>query len=514
MESGFREKLSGYLRAGYPAIYLQTYEESRAITEVAAVAALRGRSLFTWELDRGWRRHDDTSSSYKSNAPLPSQALEEAINGASSAIYLFKDFHLFLGLPEIHRKIKSALNLFSGKQKTFIFLSCRIMIPPELEKEVVLLDLALPNREDLIPVLEAAIETTGDKKISQATKNALVEAALGLTTVEAENSFALSRIQAGAFDKEAVKVVQAEKAGTLKKGGLLEWWPNVEPLESLGGVDSLKSYLRQAKIAFSPEAKEFGIDGLKGVLLLGAAGTGKSLAAKTAASVFEWPLFRLDMGCLFGSLVGQSEERTRAVCHLMETVAPCVILLDEAEKAMAGLGGSGVTDSGVSSRVLGTLLTWLQEHTAPVYVVGTCNSITGIPPELVDRFDACFFLDLPSESERAEIFSIHLRKRRRNPKKFGIAELALASEGHTGRDIERVIKWSLISALIAGREVITQDIMTQLQAHVPTVQIKGDDISEMRNWARKRGVRPASSGTLPEAQQKNKRRIDINPLNN
>jgi intein/homing endonuclease len=382
MSESFQEKIRGYLKAGYPALYIVSHEEARVIGEITTEAVHRERSVWTWELEEGWTVQSGRGGGNRVvEARTPSLALVEAKKAPPGTLLILKDFHIFLKMPEVYRKIKTSLNAFAGNKKAFIFISPIRQIPVELEKELTIVEMSLPDREQLKVVLDSVAEVTQDE-IDPEISNDVVEAALGLTTIEAENTIALARIKNSKFDRSVVKVVQEEKAATIKKSGTLEWWPiEIDP-NQLGGVLLLKDYIVESRVAFTPEAREFGIDGLKGILLIGPAGTGKSLSAKVTAATFEWPLFYLDMGKIFGSLVGQSEERARAACQLMEAVAPCVVLIDEIEKGFAGLSGSGQTDSGVSARVLGTFLTWLQEHTAPVYCVACVTA--GTPVVLAD----------------------------------------------------------------------------------------------------------------------------------
>lgn len=323
-KESFRHELRSYLAAGYAALYVLSPEEERAEGEILAVAKTLQRGVWIWELGEGWLVKAEKSRLIE--ARDPTAAIKAAMEAPDGTVLILRDYHHFIKVPENQRKIKSALSKFSNQRKTFIFLSPVQMIPPELEKLITPVEMTLPSRDELGLVLDDIAEGIKEE-IPTAVRSDLLDAAAGLTINEAADAFARARVIAPRFDQQAVSVVQNQKAAIVKKSGLLEVWDRVESPENLGGMQVLKEYFMESRIAFTPEAQEAGVDKLNGVLLLGPAGVGKSLSAKIAASIFQWPLFRLDMGRIFGSLVGMSEERARYACTLMEAVAPCVVWL-------------------------------------------------------------------------------------------------------------------------------------------------------------------------------------------
>ena len=270
----------------------------------------------------------------------------------------------------------------------------------------------------------------------------------------------------------------------------------------MAGLENLKLWLSKRSLAFSDRAAEFGLPAPKGVLLLGVQGCGKSLCAKAASSLWKLPLLRLDIGRMFGSLVGSSEENMRRAIQTAESVAPAILWIDEIDKAFAGTQGSSGSDAGTASRVFGTFLTWLSEKTAPVFVIATANDISNLPPELLrkGRVDDIFFVDLPSDQERREVFRIHLQKRGRNAADFNLEELSRLSDGFSGAEIEEAIISGLFDAFSKGCELNTEILKTGLAETVPLSKTMSEELNRLRSWAQGR-ARPASGVVVPSAAE-------------
>jgi SpoVK/Ycf46/Vps4 family AAA+-type ATPase len=268
-------------------------------------------------------------------------------------------------------------------------------------------------------------------------------------------------------------------------------------------LDLLKEWLRKRRAALSQEARAFGLPAPKGVLLLGVQGTGKSLSAKAIANLWNLPMLRLDVGRIFGSLVGASEANMRAAIRTAEAVAPCILWIDELEKGFAGVQGSGVSDSGTTARVFATFLTWMQDKRAPVFVVATANDVSQLPPELLrkGRFDEVFFLDLPTFEERKEIFAVHLRKRGRIPSDYDLDALARKSQGYVGAEIEQAIIDAMYLGFSEGREFTTDDILQSLKRQVPLSVAQREVIESLRQWLREGRAQSASFQELKEAEK-------------
>ena len=383
--------------------------------------------------------------------------------------------------------------------KTIILLGPVLKIPPELEKEISVVDFALPSRDDLQAQLAAIIATADEHdtlvvNLDRRQQSRLVQACLGLTSDEAGNAIAKAIIQAGGrLDQAAIEAVTSEKQQIIRKSGLLEYYRSDERLATVGGLSILKEWLRKRVRAFSEEARAFGLPEPKGILLVGVQGCGKSLVAKSVANSWRLPILRLDVGRLFSSLVGSSEENLRGAIRLAESIAPVVLWVDEIEKGFSGVGSSNVSDAGTAARVFASFITWLQEKRAPVFVIATANSVGQLPPELVrkGRFDEIFFVDLPNAGERADIWRIHLMKRNRDPDSFDLPTLAMASDGLSGAEIEQAVIAGLYEAFDGNRPLLMADLLDVLQETVPLSQMMQEEIDSLRAWARQR-ARPAS----------------------
>jgi SpoVK/Ycf46/Vps4 family AAA+-type ATPase len=368
-------------------------------------------------------------------------------------------------------------------------------LPVELEKDVTVVEFPLPEADEIEETLERVVaavkdDAKVDSKLKKQDRELLVKSAQGLTLDEIENVFARSLVTKRRFDLDAVL---EEKKQIVRKSGLLEYYPAINKLEDVGGLELLKDWLEKRKAAFTDKAKKFGIPAPKGVLLLGVQGCGKSLVAKAIAAAWRLPMLKMDVGRIFGSLVGQSEENMRRAIRIAESVAPCVLWADELEKGFSGIAGSGVSDSGTTARVFSTFLTWMQDKTKPVFLIATANDVTKLPPEMLrkGRFDEIFFVDLPDDDEREQIFKIHLNRRERDPSKFDLKQLAAKTSGYSGAEIEQIVVGSLYTAFDADRDIVTDDLLCEAKATIPLSVMMEEEIDELRTWAEMR-TRPAS----------------------
>jgi hypothetical protein len=371
------------------------------------------------------------------------------------------DFHPYLSDPLLVRLLRDAVVNLKTSFKTLFLVSPVLQIPPELEKDVTVIDFPLPGKDDLASLLQEMVRPLARKKSIKVDggsdlEERVVKAALGLTEAEAANVFAKILVEDRAFNLEDLPRILDEKRQIIRKTGLLEYCQLSEEMGNVGGLDALKGWLQSRSGAFSDRAREFGLPEPKGLLLLGVQGCGKSLTAKAIASMWRLPLLRLDVGAVMNAYVGSSEENMRKAIRISESLAPCILWLDEIEKGFSGTGGKGGdSDSGTTARVFATFLTWLSEKTKPVFVIATANSIERLPPEMLrkGRFDEIFFVDLPSAEEREEIFRIHLGRRDRDPAQFDTAALASASSGMSGAEIEAVVVEGLWRAFPQDRDL-------------------------------------------------------------
>jgi ATP-dependent 26S proteasome regulatory subunit len=488
----FEQELALLIYASYPIIYIPTPEEERAEQLIASVAQTGSpeRALRYWDFAAGFT----DGGAGRNN---PTQALQEIekARADSPAVFVLRDFHRYLDDPHVARLLRNLSRHLRNSRKTIIILAPTLRIPLDLAEEITVLDLLPPVADEINQELDQALLKVS-VTLTDAGRDALVKAAQGLIMSRIRLALARAVSSYGRLDERAIPMMLEEKRQRIRQTQVLEFWPTNETLDDIGGLDILKRWLEQRAAAFTPEARAYGLPNPKGILLVGIQGTGKSISAKATASLWQLPLLRLDIGRLMGGLVGESEARTREMIRIAEAMAPCVLFLDELDKGFAGIGSGFVGDSGTSARVFGTILTWMEEKTAPVFIAATANSIESLPPEILrkGRFDEVFFLDLPSEQERQEIFEVHLnRVRPDRVRNFNLKQLAIQSEGFNGAEIEQAIYESMHYAFDQRREFDADDIMRTMSAIVPLSKTAGERIRTLHAWAASGRCRPASS---------------------
>src|SRR6476659_3204775 len=434
-----KAEIEDLIRARYSLIWVTSPEEARVEDSLCKLCVEREMRLEVWSITEGFKTLANGQGTRDVKDPM--KAIDHVIRSEGRALFVLRDFHPFLKEPAVVRRLRDAATELRKTKKSLLVLSPVTKIPPELEKSIsAVLDWELPNRQEIeqaarkvLPNLPAATQQIIESDPTHMER--VVEAALGLTLVEAENVFAKSAVRTHTFDLETIL---EEKKQIIRKSGLLEYYEHREEFSDVGGMETLKDWLVKRRNAFSSRARDFGLPLPKGILLIGVPGTGKSLTAKAVGALWQMPLLRLDVGKIFGGLVGSSEENIRTVIKTSEAIAPAILWIEELEKGFSGTQSSGSTDGGTTSRVFGTFITWLQEKTSPVFVIATANNVSQLPPELLrkGRFDEIFFVDLPSADERREIFRIHIKKRAtadypRNPDNFDLNALIEASEGYS-----------------------------------------------------------------------------------
>lgn len=475
MEKGF----SNYIKAGYPCLWVQTHEEDRAITALSQ--EVPEYNIYSWDIVGGLLAHTNSSRVAMADPMRPLQAVN---NMPEKTILFLKDFHKFIASVEIFRTLKNLIPVLKATDKHVVFISPITNIPVELEKDITLLDFSLPTIDDLLQIAKEIVE---GNEIGIDIDDKAIKAGKGLTLAEAENAMALSLVVEKSFSK---KIIEKEKLQAVKKSGLMEIYEPVDASQ-LGGLDNLKKYIANRKRGF----EDANLPTPKGILLVGLPGAGKSLSAKVTASVLDFPLIRLDISSLKGSLVGESEQKMKQALSLIDAVSPCVVWIDEIEKALGGVQSSNKTDGGTTSAMFGHLLTWMQESKTPKYIVATCNDIDDLlaisQGALLRRFDDVFFVDLPSEEERKEILQIMNKKYNANIDPVLVSEM----EGWTGAEIEKFV----ISSIYDGVEDALHNIK-------PIFHQSRDKIEKARQWA----MHNARLANSIEPQQKNKnRKINI-----
>jgi len=501
-----QDEIRLYLRARVALIVLVTVEEPRAIAMLDEVRLSRDADadLVTWDIAD---RFESRSGRRLPDAADPAAALDKIKEQAVGAperrdLYVLKDFHEFWGKdPRVRRKLRSLAQLLVFTGSSLVVITPARSVPAELRDEAVLVEMPLPDEDALRRELDDLIASTSGLR-SQLTEHGrarLAQAALGLTITQAKRAYARAIVRDRVLDDRAIESVLEEKKAVIRESQALEFYAAEETPDDVGGLEELKSWLTLRERAFSVEAAAFGLPAPKGLALIGIPGTGKSLTAKMIGGLWRLPLLRLDVGALFGPLVGESEERVRRALQLAATVSPCVLWIDELEKGFS----AGDLDGGTSQRVFGTILTWMQEKTDPVFVVATANDVTALPPETLrrGRFDEVFFLDLPTEEERREIITVHLRKRRRDPAGFDVHHLAQISDGHTGAELEQAVVDAMYQAFAQQRDVGTADITAAIRRAVPLSRAQREVIARLRAWLREGRAQSASFAEAAAAER-------------
>lgn len=491
-------KIKDMLKAYYPVLYLTSYEYDRTKQKIEGIVnILRSENknvrLFNWNCVDGLRLIEGVTQFLVKNRDgeeivEPEETLKYILNDRESSkdIFVLEDFNNYIEEENVKFYIRSIAEKARHTNSHAIVLSAVYKLPIELEKYVTVLNIPLPNRGDMEKTL-GVVERQCKINLTIEMRNRMVDAALGMTSMEADLAFCLAAVKDD-LGENAPYTVSSEKEQIIRKSGILDYFPKNENLKDVGGMEVLKDWLFKRKKAYEKKARDFGLQEPKGLLLLGVPGCGKSLTAKTIASFWNMPLLRLDIGKVFQGVVGSSEDNIRKAIATAEAVAPCVLWIDEIEKGLSGVQSSGVTDGGVTSRIFSTILTWMQEKTSPVFVVATANNINLPPPELLrkGRFDEIFFVDLPSQKERENIFAIHLKKKGQDPSQYPMEMLGKKTEGFNGAEIEECIKEAMFAAYVEAPDtpqLQSKHLVDAISKTVPLSTTMKEQIAALRNWA-------------------------------
>lgn len=518
------QQLATSIRASISGILIQTQEEDRALAAVKHTARRElksknvpnGYGCLTWTVTNGVDYTIDPSLTgveqqreemVRSKTADPILALklfmDDKVKVPPYTIMVMLDFHLQLkaGNPTMIRLMKEAIRHGRKTNRHIIIIGPEAVKHPELEKEILVMDMPLPNRDDLLEIIHVMMQASGLKEDNESAYEPLVIALSGLTASEAMDALSVSLVKKKKFDPDVIKQI---KTNTIKKNSVVEVVEDRVDVGKVGGLDAVKTWIKKRIEAFGIKAKDYGVASPKGVLVIGISGTGKSLIGKVVSSVLGRPMLRLDGGKIFGSLMGESEKNMRAAMAVAEAMAPCVLFIDELEKAMGGSESSGKCDGGTTSRVLGTFLQWLQDKTAQVFVVATANDVSKLPPELLrrGRFDQVFFVDIPSFEERVQIWDIHIRSTNRKSDSFDIGQLAKKTEGFTGAEIESIVADGILDAFTDGVEPTTETFINAIGNTVPLSSTMKEKIASMRKWAEGRAIN--ASGRKHETKKETK----------
>lgn len=504
MDNKIENKLVHYIDAGFPIVYINTFEEIKTDKIISNMADKTYRKVYEWGNSNGftqWSKVDDEIVKVRQfEGP---KSLDFTLNilkedeELSEKILVIKDIHHFLEDPSVISLLKDISHkILLGLEATIFIVSPKLKIPCEIDKYTTVLELGYLNEEEIESIITEFIEAYEVNNISDILKSEMKSAFKGLSEYEIKNILSLSYATDGGFAKSDLKLVHEQKKQIIKKSNILEMIELNESLEDIGGLENFKKWIKKKSVVFNnlEKAKEFGVDIPKGVLIAGMPGCGKSLNAKAIAKLFDVPLLRLDMGRLLGKYVGESEENMRKAIALAEAVSPCVLWIDELEKAFAGIGdGAGAE---VTTRLFGNFLTWMQEKKSPTFVVATANDVLKLPPELMrkGRFDETFYVGLPNDDERKKVFEIHINKRRKSDlKNIDILKLVDKTKGFSGADIEGVVKDAVESAFANSKaNLTTQDLIEAINNTTSLSELMKDTLDNMAKEYKNRKFKNAS----------------------
>lgn len=503
------------IRSSHPLVVIETVEEERVLALLQSVTAQERMPLFEWSVTRGLTRADEGATLSKMTA-TPLAVLQHLHSLTVEAVFWLKDLGPHLQDPAVCRQLREVAAIYSRSRATCVLTGQPITLPLDLDKIAVRLDLKLPDRDELRSMLRGLLQSlrprattrprsttlaqsilssisetkaVENRSLSQVS-DAILRALQGLTLHQARQVIAQCIVERGTLSVEDVHTILKRKVQAIKDGGLLEYYPLEDNRFELGGFTNLKSWLERAQVGFTAEAKSLNLTPPRGIMLVGVPGCGKSLAAKAIAREWKLPLLKLDAGRLFDKFVGESEKNFRKAIEMAESLSPIVLWVDEIEKAMVAGGGNGDADAGLSRRLFGTFLTWLQEKQQDVFVVATANDLSSLPPELLrkGRFDEIFFVDLPDDAEREAIWKIHLGLRKQDSTTFDLGKIVSASDGFSGSEIEQAVVAALYRALYQKTPLTTDLLIEELTHTVPLSVTRREDIDALRQTAEGRFV--------------------------
>jgi hypothetical protein len=489
----FNDELILFLKARYPIVYINTVEEDRVEYVIRKnIKTNLNRSIYTWDFVDGYTNNPNNEGFAKKN-PLQALELVERLSAETPALFLLKDFNKFLTDLSISRKLRNISRILKLQPKTIIIIGSDLNIPKELQDLITVLQFQLPLESEINQELNRLVNSL-NINIEPGLFENLSRACQGLSLERIRR--VLSKIIATykTIDNNSISVLLNEKKQIIGQTEILEYWSGEDKITNLGGLNNLKDWLKKRKTAFSVQAGNYGLPTPRGLLLVGIQGTGKSLTAKAIANEWQLPLLKLDVGKLFGGIVGESESRLRQMINVAETISPCILWIDEIDKAFSNVDSKG--DSGTSNRVLATFISWLSEKNKPVFVIATANNIDLLPLEIIrkGRFDETFFLDLPKNKEREEIFKIHVQQFRPNSwESFDYSKLAKLSESFSGAEIRQSIIEGMYHAFYEKREFTTDDICLGLNELIPLAQLETTQTLKLQDWASSGRIRLASS---------------------
>ena len=514
MDSTPLDRLKVLINSSTPIVVMETVEESRAVALIRLACSDLSVGMFEWSIADGLcrsgncgaaaaaaaaapARGDATSpkaSVYNSTDPV--QALANLETMTVEAVFVLKDFHRHMDNPVVVRRLRDVGQKFSANRRTLILTAPSIEMPAELASLVEFLDLPLPDAARLREIIRETYTRMAEThtlklELDSQGVDAMAANLRGLTEEEAERAISQTVVGRLALSADCITDVLDAKKALLKRSEMLEFIDANDTMASVGGLENLKQWLAQRRGAWDDKARDFGLESPKGVIIMGVQGCGKSLCARAVAGEWKLPLVKFDTAAIYDKYIGETEKRIQKVFKVAEGLAPCVLWIDELEKVFAGSGpDSASADAGVSSRLLASFLSWMQDRKAPVFVAATCNNVSALPPELIrkGRFDELFFVDLPNQAEREQIFGIQLTRRKRKPADYDLDRIAAAAKGFSGAEIESAVQGALYAAFSQKHELSNDDMLTALATTVPLSVTRAEEIGTLRDWAKDRAV--------------------------
>jgi ATP-dependent 26S proteasome regulatory subunit len=536
MNSNPLDRLKVLINSSTPIVVMETVEEPRAVSLVRQACSDLNMAVFEWTIADGLVRSgskasaasalpnyakavtipqgnsedsrlaravlssftNDTNAQKSSiyNTADPVQALANMESMTVEAVFILKDFHRHMDSPVVVRRLRDVGQKFSANRRTLVLTAPSIDMPPEIAGLVEFLDLPLPDAARLHEIIRETytrMAETHTLKLQLDSQGVDVMAAnlRGLTEEEAERAISQTVVGRLALSADCITDVLDAKKALLKRSEMLEFVDTTDTMASVGGLENLKKWLEQRKGSWDDHAREFGLEPAKGIVIMGVQGCGKSLCARSVAGEWKLPLVKFDTAAIYDKYIGETEKRIQKVFKVAEGLAPCVLWIDELEKVFAGSGpDSASADAGVSSRLLASFLSWMQDRKAPVFVAATCNNVNALPPELIrkGRFDELFFVDLPDLADRKQIFGIQLERRKRKPAEYDLDRIAAAAKGFSGAEIESAVQSALYAAFSQKHELSNEDMLTALSSTVPLSITRAEEIGTLRDWAKDRAV--------------------------
>jgi len=524
------DRLKVLINSSTPIVVMETVEEMRIIDLVRSACIELALPVFEWSIADGLTRCGSNAPVAPIENPRPVQKLSSQISTLAEqaqvigntrepaqvlahlatmtldSVFILKDFHRHIEDPVVIRRLRDVAQRFCTNRRTLIITGPAVPLPAELASLVEFVELPLPDTKRLRQIVEETYKRLSKdhalkNKLDAASLDAVADNLRGLTEEEAERAVSQAIIAHYGLTPEMITDVLEAKKNMLRRAGVLEFIDNSESMANIGGLENLKRWLQQRRGSWEESARDYGLQPPRGVIIMGVQGCGKSLCAQAIAGEWKLPLVKFDTAAVFDKYVGETEKRVKKLFRVAEELAPAILWIDELEKVFAGSApSSSSSDAGVSSRLLGSFLSWLQDRTAPFFIAATSNNVNALPPELIrkGRFDELFFVDLPNIAERRAIFSIHLKRHKQNPSVFDLDQLALAAKGYSGAEIDAAVQTGMYAAFSTKKALTTEDLLQALQSTVPLSATRAEEIQAIRQWAKQRAVPASLSETLPE----------------